>query len=45
MKVELTNQEVELVLNILAQQPYANVAQLIAKITEQAKVQLNGIEE
>ena len=38
MIFDLTEQEANQVLNALAQQPYAQVYQLIAKLQEQAKL-------
>ena len=36
MKIELTSQEWTYVLNVLAQRPYGEVVELIAKIQKQA---------
>lgn len=40
MKLELTEQEVNTLLNALAQRPFAEVFQLVGKIQEQAQEQL-----
>lgn len=36
MKIELTSQELAYILNVLAQRPYGEVVELIAKIQKQA---------
>lgn len=41
MKLELTTEQVNQILNVLAQQPYIQVHELIATIQQQGSVQLH----
>lgn len=41
MKLELEQNEIETIINVLGQAPYAQVAGIISKISQQVKPQLN----
>lgn len=43
MKLEVTTEQVNQILNALAQQPYIEVHELIASIQQQGQAQLNAL--